>query len=295
MLHPSSDRLISIIIPTLNSVGCIGRCLASVREQTCLNYEVVIIDGGSTDGTLREIEEHALSCPRVTWRSGKDRGIYDAMNKGVALARGDWLLFLGADDALYAPDVLDQITRHLSPDYDFVYGNTFSASASSWAEANVIYDGEFDDAKILERNICHQAIFYSRALFARYGGYNLSYKVLADWEFNLRIFRSVKKKFVDLIIARFEGGGTSTVLVDHEFRLRFPEIADRAFGLPLRAAFYRQRLPNVVSLAELYWKRRQPLRSLRFFWIWLLNASAGDIREQARKVWRARREGLHSP
>jgi len=286
--------LVSIIIPTYNSNKCIGRCLDSLREQTFGNYEVVIVDGGSTDGTQQTVEEYASSFSRLTLRSEKDRGVYDAMNKGIALAHGQWLLFLGSDDALYAPDVLAKMAGHLSPAYDFIYGNVFSASASSWASAGVVYDGVFDQDKILRRNICHQAIFYSRSLFTRHGGYDLSYKVLADWEFNLRVFQTAKKKHVELIVASFEGGGMSTALVDHEFFLRFPEIVDRAFRLPLRAAFYRERRMGLFELARYHWRRHHRRLSLRFLWMWLVHAKPGEIRHQAREVWHQRRAALRS-
>lgn len=286
--------LVTVIVPTYNSVRCIGRCLESLCEQMFDDYEVVVVDGGSTDETVSIIEEYAQRWPHITWRSEKDQGVYDAMNKGVARARGDWLLFLGSDDKLYAPDVLAKMAEHLSPDYNFVYGNVFSASASSWAEAGVVYDGRFDEGKILERNICHQAIFYSRTLFSQHGGYDLSYRVLADWEFNLRVFRAAKKKFVDLIVASFEGGGMSTAVIDHEFRLYFPDIVDRAFRLPMRAPFYRRRLSTLVELAGHHWKHHRRFRSLRFFWIWLLNANPAEIRHHAREVWHRRRAALRS-
>lgn len=294
MTSTAVQCLISVIIPTYNSEHCIGRCLESLGEQTFDGYEIVVVDGGSSDGTSRVVEEYIRHGLPIIWSSEKDRGVYDAMNKGVAAARGEWLLFLGSDDTLYAPDVLAKVAGHLSPDYDFVYGNVFSASASSWAEAGVVYDGRFDEEKILERNICHQAIFYSRRLFFRHGGYDLSYRVLADWEFNLRIFRAAKKKFVDLIIASFEGGGMSTAVIDHEFRLRFPEIVDRAFHLPLRASFYRRRLDTLIDLATYHWRRASRFAALRYFGIWALNANFGQIRCQAKEAWRQRRAALRS-
>lgn len=294
MASTAVQCLISVIIPTYNSEHCIGRCLESLGEQTFYGYEIVVVDGGSSDGTSRVVEEYIRHGLPILWSSEKDRGVYDAMNKGVAAARGEWLLFLGSDDTLYAPDVLAKVAAHLSPDYDFVYGNVFSASASSWAEAGVVYDGRFDEEKILERNICHQAIFYSRRLFSKYGGYDLSYRVLADWEFNLRIFRAAKKKFVDLIIASFEGGGMSTAVIDHDFRLHFPEIVDRVFHLPLRAPFYRRRLNTLVELSSYHWTRGHRTRALRFFWIWLLHANLSQIRHQAREIWHQRRGWLRS-
>src|SRR5947209_4479772 len=94
---PSQRCLISVIIPTFNLKACIRKCLESLREQTFRDFEILVIDGGSTDGTIKIVQEFASSFPRLTWRSEKDRGVYDAMNKGVAMARGDWVYFLGSD------------------------------------------------------------------------------------------------------------------------------------------------------------------------------------------------------
>ena len=92
--------IISIIIPTYNVESTIGTVLESITAQTFRGYEVVIVDGVSKDGTAEIVARYAAGNPAIRWVQEKDKGIYDAMNKGVGLARGEWLYFLGADDTL---------------------------------------------------------------------------------------------------------------------------------------------------------------------------------------------------
>lgn len=276
--------LISVVVPTYNSGERLDACLDSILAQSFRDFELVVIDGGSKDGTVDRLADRAKSNPALVWQSGRDGGVYDAMNKGVKLARGAWILFLGSDDELYAKDVFERVVPHLSADHDLVYGNVLSVGASAWAEDGAIYDGEFNEEKILERNICHQAIFYSKQLFATYGGYDPSFKVLADWEYNLRVFRKARKKYIDVVIARFAGGGLSTRAVDRDFLVRLPEVVGHAFGLPWKTAYYRQRLPAVAGLAFYYWRRRRFRSALRFFGICLVNADRRGVRELRRQL-----------
>ena len=134
-----------------------------------------------------------------------DKGIYDAMNKGIEKARGRYVFFLGAGDILL-PGALQQISRHL-PDRDdaLVYGNVSMGMNGS------IYDGKFTKLKLCIRNICHQAIFYGRDVFKLVGNYNLKYRILADWAFNLKCFidSRISTRFAPVNVANFEGSGVS--------------------------------------------------------------------------------------
>ena len=89
---------ISIITPTLNAAETLEACILSVKNQTYLNKEHLIIDGQSTDGTLHILKKHAENYPQLKWITENDDGIYDAMNKGIDLSSGDWLYFMGSDD-----------------------------------------------------------------------------------------------------------------------------------------------------------------------------------------------------
>jgi glycosyltransferase involved in cell wall biosynthesis len=205
----------SIVIPTYNSEKTLQRALDSVLEQTFPDFELLIIDGLSTDRTSSIIGDYAARDKRIRFVSEKDKGIYDAMNKGIDLAKGDWVYFLGSDDQLYKNDVLASVfTKEENLSSDVLYGDVYSSLF------NGIYDGEFDEEKILNRNICHQAIFFRKEVFNKIGKYNLKYKGYADWDHNFRWFFSgrLSHRYVSTVIADFSAGGFSHASEDLAFK-----------------------------------------------------------------------------
>ncbi len=139
--------------------------------------------------------------------SERDKGVYDAMNKGIRMAKGDYIYFLGSDDRLENDQVLAAVFSDPSGmEHDLIYGNVKSPSYKGW------YDGPFSYEKLLVRNISHQAIFYKRDIFRRIGDYNLRYRMHADWDLNIRCFKDplVKPKYVDILVARFGAEGISS-------------------------------------------------------------------------------------
>lgn len=208
-------KKISIITPTLNSEKDIESCILSVAEQSYKNIEHLIIDGLSTDATLEIVEKYAQQYPHVKFISEKDSGIYDAMNKGIDMASGDWLYFLGSDDVFYGKEVLEKvfIKNNYSDLFDFLYGDVI------WGDTQKIYDGKFSPLKLTERNICHQAIFFKKELFIQYGKFNVNYKAAADWAFNIKIFNldDVRKKYINTIIAKYQINGFSSLHFDNLF------------------------------------------------------------------------------
>ncbi|BDB42999.1 hypothetical protein IWGMT90018_34450 [Mycobacterium kiyosense] len=186
MDDPGRAPEFSIIIPTFNVMSTLRACLNSIAVQTFRSFEVVLVDGGSTDGTMDVVENYRASFgQRLILHSGPDKGPYDAMNRGVGMASGAWLFFLGADDALYESDTLAKIANFASEqeNADLIYGDVIMRSKGTR------YAGIFDlDRLVFERNICHQAIFYRRELFSNIGPYNLRYRLWADWDFNIRCF-----------------------------------------------------------------------------------------------------------
>lgn len=215
--------MFSIIIPSLNVAATLRACLDSVIGQTCRDFEVILVDGASTDATLDIANGFAgdLGAGLVI-HSGPDQGIYDAMNRGVAMARGEWLLFLGADDTLYETDTLAEVATFISDhtSSDIVYGDVILRSTS------LRHAGEFDlDRLLFETNMCHQSIFYRRELFESIGPYNLRYRICADWDFNIRCFSNpaLVAQYMDIVVARYDDiTGTSHTQKDKEFMKRLP-------------------------------------------------------------------------
>ncbi len=208
--------MFSIVIPTYNSALTISKALDSLLNQTYTNFEVLIIDAKSTDETLKSIQK--INDKRIKIISEPDNGIYDAMNKGVRLAKGDWIYFLGSDDQLYTLDVLKDVSHIINEsEIDLLYGNVLLSDSKK------IYNGEYKYINLYNRNICHQAIFYRKALFAK-KSFNTDYKALADWEFNLKQFGNprINIKYTDKIIALFHNDGFSNNFLDESFLLKKP-------------------------------------------------------------------------
>ncbi|OBG76531.1 glycosyltransferase [Mycobacterium sp. E1715] len=216
--------LFSIIVPTFNAAATIRACLESIVHQTYDEFEVVIVDGGSTDETLEIARGFGTTLgARLVVHSGPDEGPYDAMNRGVEIATGAWLLFLGADDTLYESDTLARVATFIRDHEtsDLVYGDVIMRSTETR------HAGAFDlDRLLFETNLCHQSIFYRRKLFAGIGPYNLRYPVWADWDFNIRCFSNpaLVTQYMDIVVARYNDmtGLSMREGVDREFRKRLP-------------------------------------------------------------------------
>jgi len=205
------QKLFSVITPVLNSGTKIRRTIESVLSQKPDLFEYIIVDGKSTDNTFATIEPYKNEMILV---SESDRGVYDAMNKGIDRSSGKYLFFLGAGDSL-RPAVLENVAPLLPfAGPALVYGNVF------WEASGLVYAGEFTKAKLKEQNICHQAIFYERRIFDLIGKYELRFKVLADWVLNIKCFGNdrIRKHYIDYIIADFEGDGFSLKTPDETFQ-----------------------------------------------------------------------------
>ena len=209
---------LSIIIPTFNSSEVVSTAIESILEQTFDDFEILIIDGQSQDQTIKIVSEIAIRDKRLRVISEPDKGIYDAMNKGAQLAKGEWLYFLGSDDKLFSERVLEEVfNQPILKDFDLVYGKVIIQGNPGWAKDGEEYDGEFTVEKLFKKNICHQAIFYRKFVFEKVGLYNINYRICADWDFNHRCFASLKTKHIDLVIAKFNAGGASTLLQEDSY------------------------------------------------------------------------------
>lgn len=193
---------LSIIIPTYNSEATLGRALESIVNQTFTDWEVLIMDGRSKDRTLEVAAQ--FNDDRIRVYSEQDKGVYDAMNKGIAKAKGEWTYFLGSDDSLFDGSVLSSLMSGDYDAFDVVYGDV---NAPQLLDRNR-GEWQYDD---IEYNRCHQAIFYKRNLFSQLGLYNLKYKAFADHDFNLRWFtaKQILSKYVPIVVANFSMGGLS--------------------------------------------------------------------------------------
>jgi glycosyltransferase involved in cell wall biosynthesis len=213
-----TSPLISIITPTLNSAETVLSCLKSVAEQDYKNIEHIIIDGNSSDATLDIVKGFSSNHSYIRLISEPDSGIYDAMNKGIFLSKGTWLYFLGSDDIFYCENVLSNIFNNkLIYTQKIIYGNVLINGNAGWAKNGQIYDGKFTLHKLIEKNICHQAIFYKKDVFNKGDSFNSRYTICADWDMNLRMWASFKFYYLEIIIAIFKGGNSSNLIENNYY------------------------------------------------------------------------------
>lgn len=216
--------LFSIIVPTFNSGPKLEMTIQSVFEQPDQLFELLVIDGGSSDDTMALLKKYA-TCLRLI--SEPDRGVYDAMNKGIARTSAPYLYFLGAGDCL-REGVLARVAKALpARKIGFVYGNVFMH------ERELVWDGPWTAEKFRTRTPCQQAIFYDRRIFGRHGFFEIQFKTLADYAMNIRCFgdRKIEKVFLDEIIADYEGGGYSANCPDEPFLAARPLLLKAHLGI----------------------------------------------------------------
>lgn len=238
---------VSIITVNFNMAEGLARTITSVAMQDFPSREYVIVDGGSSDASQSVLRDHVANITR--WVSESDRGIYDAMNKGVAMAHGHWVLFLNSGDALASADVLSRVFDGEGPDDDIIFG-----------DARVHYDDgtarlapAADASELPFGMICsHQAVFARRALLGAapfsIGNIRSDYEFLLDCQAANRRFRRVS-----VLVAEVEAGGLSD-------RRRIPALLER------------------VSLLRKYRLLSGPvIRSLMFSFAWAVVAPAAKV------------------
>jgi glycosyltransferase involved in cell wall biosynthesis len=191
--------LVSIITSTFNADKFLTECIESIKNQTYKNLEFIVIDGGSTDETVDIIKKNETNI--AYWVSEKDSGIYQAWNKGIKQATGDWVLFLGADDQLL-PDALESYINFINanPDikYDYVSSKVKRVRLDGSIEGVVGLPWRWDQFKY-KMTTAHPGSFHSKQLFAKFGHYNEDYKIVSDYEMLLRPGKTLNAGFMDQI------------------------------------------------------------------------------------------------
>jgi putative colanic acid biosynthesis glycosyltransferase len=196
MIWGMNKPTISIITVTLNNLEGFKKTHGSISLQTTQNFEWIVIDGGSTDGT-----PEYLKTTNAQWISQPDNGIYDAMNKGIEKASGAYFLFLNAGDALAAPGTLATILDATKDNPDFIYGDSLEDGHLKKAHPHTkIENGLFTH---------HQAMLYARAKIGTYR-YDANYKIAADYDFTARFLQSNTNALsLPIPLCIFEPGGIS--------------------------------------------------------------------------------------
>lgn len=172
--------LLSIITINYNDKEGLARTMDSVLSQTYTDYEYIVIDGGSDDGSKAVIEQHQDKLGY--WVSEPDNGIYNAMNKGIAKAKGDYILFLNSGDYLNDDEVLNSIKLHFNTTLDIYYGNLYLIDAKGDKRFHELPE-KLTFEFFFRRTLPHQSAFIKRSLFDTVFMYNEKLKIVSDWEF----------------------------------------------------------------------------------------------------------------
>lgn len=201
----------SIVTVCFNAEAVIRRAMLSLEEQSFDDYEWIVIDGASTDSTLSILRDFRGDRVRIV--SEPDAGIYDAMRKGVDLARGEFLFFLNADDEFVDCDVLGRISERIDVTRpDLLIGRIIHVTDRGSVLRDFAHIGPHS---LLIDSVCHQAAFCHRDLFERIGGFDLRYSLASDYDWFIRVFRSeVKVFYSDVTVVRFRGDGAHARLAE---------------------------------------------------------------------------------
>lgn len=204
----ANDEKLSIITICYNIKDEIERTCQSIVTQTCDDFEWVVIDGGSTDGTLDILNKYKNRIDIFV--SEPDKGIYNAMNKGINLAHGKWLNFMNGGDEFAGDNVIDQFYHHVRLNTsDVIYGNALRVLEKKSQVSK--YPSLLDKMFFFGKNLNHQSCFIKKELFSIYGLYNEDYSIISDWEkFLIFQINNCKFSYMDVLVAKFYAGGISS-------------------------------------------------------------------------------------
>jgi glycosyltransferase involved in cell wall biosynthesis len=241
---------VSVIVAVLDRVTTVQQCIDSVLSQDLNGVELIVIDGGSTDGTLEILRRYEQQIDFLS--SEKDSGVYAAFNSGLEHATGEWICFLGADDFLWSRESLSKLCQGLLAQKDssrVVYGqimlldhndNESGLFGKNWPQSSQ----EFLD----KMNIPHVGLLHARGIFNDHGNFREDFRIAGDYELLLRELRTGTALFVEnVVVAGHRTGGLST---DPKNGLKAhleTWAAQRANGRLLPSAGWILRLPNVLT------------------------------------------------
>ncbi|MEL6812985.1 MAG: glycosyltransferase family 2 protein [Bacteroidota bacterium] len=229
---------ISIITVNYNNAEGLEQTIASVISQDLQDFEYLVVDGKSTDGSLEVIERQASFID--TWISEADTGVYQAMNKGIRMATGEYLLFLNSGDVLYDSQVLRAVQEKIDGGKDLYYGNLIFTSQGK--EMLREYPEDLRFSYFLERSLPHPGSFIKKDLFERIFYYSEVFKIVSDWEFFICAIckEGMSYEHLNMLISRFDLEGMSNdpknkAQIEEERRLviqkHFPAMYEDAMAL----------------------------------------------------------------
>jgi len=205
---------ISIITVTYNSAATLAGTIESVMKQDYPNIEYIIVDGNSSDGTVDIIKSYAQNYP-IKWISEPDRGLYDAMNKGIRMATGHIVGIINSDDFYHRSDIVSYIANAFHNDaIDCVYGDVRFVNPKDLGKTIRYYSGKPFHPSLFKFGFAppHPTFFAKRVLFEKYGLYKSDFKISADFELLVRFLfvNQLKYQYLEADILKMRTGGIST-------------------------------------------------------------------------------------
>ena len=209
-----NNPLFTVITVVFNGAKELESTIQSVQNQSCRNLEYVVIDGGSTDGTLDVLRRYENLIGY--WMSGLDKGVYDAFNKACRLIKGEWAIFLGAGDVFYDAEVLESMTeavQNVSAETEIVYGKVCVVNEQNsssellnwpWPQMRDTWQG----GRPMVPH--HQGVFHRKRLLSMESPFDISYRIAADSKLFYTSISRVDPAFADVVVARSLLGGLST-------------------------------------------------------------------------------------
>lgn len=204
---------VSLITVSYNSASCINTCIDSILEQDYTDIEYIIIDGASTDGTVDIVQSYGDQISQFV--SEPDKGIYDAMNKGVKLATGDIVGLLNSDDLYANPQVISRVVEEFRRrETDTVYGDLVYIQDHNMDQVVRYYPGVDFHPNKLKKGMMppHPTFFVKRELYENFGLFNTQYKICADFDLMVRLFHKheVSYSYIPEVMVKMRTGGSST-------------------------------------------------------------------------------------
>jgi glycosyltransferase involved in cell wall biosynthesis len=212
-MNKQSAPLISVIVAVLNGSKTLQQCIESIANQTYRKIEIIVIDGGSKDGSVAILE---LNREKIAyWISEKDTGVYNAWNKGLRKSRGEWIIFLGADDYFLNDLVMEQIAIRLETipnEFRLVYSRVMLIGVDGEAIFSVGEPWDIGRDRF-KKGVClpHQGVVHRRSLFDQNGKFDESFRIGGDYELMLRELKTADAVFIpDIIATGMRQGGLSS-------------------------------------------------------------------------------------
>lgn len=214
-----AKTLLTIVVPVYNAERDIARCLGSISSQTFRDYEVIVVDGNSSDGTLRIVQGFSNLSIKVI--SEPDNGVYDAMSKGIRIASGQWVYIMGADDAFVDDSVLRDFHAAVQDaDADLVYGNVLCTSAGAQVRRSL--PNPLSRRALFRRPAAwHQSLFAKTSLYLQFP-FDSDLRIAADYDWLLRASVNSSARYIarDIAYYNMDGlSGRSRALLMRELRL----------------------------------------------------------------------------